>query len=51
MADHEFDTRGFRDALGNFATGVTIITAKSEDGTLAGVTANSFNSVSRKSVV
>ena len=46
MADHEFDTRGFRDALGNFATGVTIITAKSEDGTLAGVTANSFNSVS-----
>ncbi len=46
MADQEFDTRSFRDALGNFATGVTVVTAKGEDGTLAGVTANSFNSVS-----
>ncbi len=46
MADQEFDTRSFRDALGNFATGVTVITAKGEDGKLAGVTANSFNSVS-----
>ena len=46
MADQEFDTLSFRNALGNFATGVTVITAKSEDGTLAGVTANSFNSVS-----
>ncbi len=46
MADQDFDTRAFRDALGNFATGVTVVTAKSEDGTLAGVTASSFNSVS-----
>ena len=46
MADQEFDARSFRDALGNFVTGVTVITARSEDGTLAGVTANSFNSVS-----
>ena len=46
MADKEFDTRSFRNALGNFATGVTVVTAKGEDGTLAGVTANSFNSVS-----
>lgn len=46
MAEQEFDTRSFRDALGNFATGVTVITAKGPDGALAGVTANSFNSVS-----
>jgi len=46
MADQEFDTRSFRDALGNFATGVTVVTAKGEDGTLVGVTANSFTSVS-----
>ncbi len=46
MADQDFDRRAFRNALGNFATGVTVITAKGEDGALAGVTANSFNSVS-----
>lgn len=40
-----FDPRVFRRALGNFATGVTVITA--HDGERAvGVTANSFNSVS-----
>jgi 3-hydroxy-9,10-secoandrosta-1,3,5(10)-triene-9,17-dione monooxygenase reductase component len=39
-------TRLFRNALGSFATGVTIITARSPDGTDVGVTANSFNSVS-----
>jgi len=39
------DARGFRRALGHFATGVTIITA-SHDGHLVGVTANSFSSVS-----
>lgn len=41
-----FDSRAFRRALGNFATGVTIVTATAPDGTRAGVTANSFNSVS-----
>lgn len=41
-----FDPRTFRDALGQFATGVTIVTARSADGTPVGVTANSFNSVS-----
>jgi len=46
MADQALDTLSFRNALGNFATGVTVVTAKGEDGTLAGVTANSFNSVS-----
>lgn len=41
-----FDTAAFRGALGTFATGVTIVTARSADGTLVGLTANSFNSVS-----
>jgi 3-hydroxy-9,10-secoandrosta-1,3,5(10)-triene-9,17-dione monooxygenase reductase component len=42
----EFDPRAFRSALGAFATGVTIVTAAAPDGSRAGVTANSFNSVS-----
>ena len=37
--------RAFRDALGRFATGVTLITCKSEIGPV-GITANSFASVS-----
>ncbi|MES0874001.1 flavin reductase [Sinimarinibacterium thermocellulolyticum] len=41
-----FDTTEFRKALGTFATGVTIITARAGDGTPIGLTANSFNSVS-----
>lgn len=36
----------FRAALGQFATGVTIVTARDADGRLVGLTANSFNSVS-----
>lgn len=40
------DSRAFRRALGNFATGVTVITAATPDGQKVGVTANSFNSVS-----
>lgn len=39
------DQRAFRDALGQFATGVTVITCDSPDGPL-GITANSFASVS-----
>jgi 3-hydroxy-9,10-secoandrosta-1,3,5(10)-triene-9,17-dione monooxygenase reductase component len=39
-------TRQFRNALGSFATGVTIITTRSPEGADVGVTANSFNSVS-----
>jgi len=42
----EFDARDFRRALGNFATGVTVITAQDSAGNKVGVTANSFNSVS-----
>jgi 4-hydroxyphenylacetate 3-hydroxylase, reductase component len=46
VSDHTFDTHAFRRALGNFATGVTVVTAATEDGRKVGVTANSFNSVS-----
>lgn len=41
-----FSLNEFRSALGMFATGVTIVTARAADGTLVGLTANSFNSVS-----
>jgi flavin reductase (DIM6/NTAB) family NADH-FMN oxidoreductase RutF len=41
-----FDARQFRDALGEFATGVAIICARTTDGRYVGLTANSFNSVS-----
>lgn len=40
------DARTFRDALGCFATGVTVVTAICPDGTPIGLTANSFTSVS-----
>lgn len=40
------DPRDFRNALGTFATGVTIITASSADGKPFGITCNSFASVS-----
>jgi len=46
MSATEFDPKAFRRALGNFATGVTVITATTPDGQQTGVTANSFNSVS-----
>lgn len=41
-----FDTRHFRHALSQFATGVTVISAVASDGSLLGITATSFNSVS-----
>jgi len=41
-----FTTDQFRGALGMFATGVTIVTARAANGRLVGLTANSFNSVS-----
>src|SRR5947199_1871087 len=40
------DPRDFRNALGTFATGVTIVTAMAADGKPYGVTCNSFASVS-----
>ena len=41
-----FDTRHFRHALSQFATGVTVITTTAADGSMLGITATSFNSVS-----
>src|SRR5512139_1066066 len=41
-----FTQAEFRAALGMFATGVTIVTARAANGKLVGLTANSFNSVS-----
>jgi flavin reductase (DIM6/NTAB) family NADH-FMN oxidoreductase RutF len=41
-----FDPQAFRDALGSFVTGVTIVTARDAEGRPFGLTANSFNSVS-----
>src|SRR5688500_3096567 len=40
------DPRDFRNALGTFATGVTIVTAMAADGRPYGVTCNAFGSVS-----
>jgi 3-hydroxy-9,10-secoandrosta-1,3,5(10)-triene-9,17-dione monooxygenase reductase component len=40
------DSRALRNALGAFATGVTIVTTRNAEGLDVGVTANSFNSVS-----
>lgn len=40
------DPRAFRNALGCFSTGVTVITALNEAGEPVGLTANSFSSVS-----
>ena len=42
----DFSVREFRASLGMFATGVTIVTARTDSGELVGLTANSFNSVS-----
>ncbi len=41
-----FDAGAFRRALGQFATGVTVITTRTTSGQLIGITASSFNSVS-----
>lgn len=41
----EDNSRDFRDALGCFATGVTVVTAPSDPGGI-GMTANSFSSIS-----
>ncbi len=41
-----FDQTAFRNALGTFVTGVTIVTARDGAGDPVGLTANSFNSVS-----
>ena len=40
------DNRALRIALGQFATGVTVVTTRSDDGTFVGLTANSFGALS-----
>ncbi len=40
------DTRAFRDALGCFGTGVTVVTTLGRENEPVGITASSFNSVS-----
>lgn len=40
------DQRQFRQCLGRFATGVTVVTCTDADGAYCGITANSFSSVS-----
>jgi flavin reductase (DIM6/NTAB) family NADH-FMN oxidoreductase RutF len=42
----EFDVEHFRRALSQFATGVTVITTRLDNGAFLGLTASSFNSVS-----
>ena len=39
-------TREFRNALGQFATGITVVTVEREPGSVFGMTANAFASVS-----
>jgi flavin reductase (DIM6/NTAB) family NADH-FMN oxidoreductase RutF len=41
-----FDCRSFRHTLGQFATGITVVTALSPDGQPVGLTVNSFAAVS-----
>jgi flavin reductase (DIM6/NTAB) family NADH-FMN oxidoreductase RutF len=41
-----FDPRDFRRAMGQYATGVTVVTSRDRDGRKIGMTANSFTSVS-----
>src|SRR5579871_6122320 len=40
------DVSAFRKAMGSFPTGVTIVTVACDDGTMHGMTVNSFSSVS-----
>jgi flavin reductase (DIM6/NTAB) family NADH-FMN oxidoreductase RutF len=46
LVEERFDKRNYRKALGQFATGVTVITTRAIDGGSVGLTANSFSSVS-----
>ena len=46
MSAQPSDSKAFRNALGQFATGVTVITTLDAEGNKIGMTANSFSSVS-----
>ncbi|MBV1886210.1 MAG: flavin reductase family protein [Parvibaculaceae bacterium] len=40
------DNKAYKEALGSFATGITVVTVRAPDGTVLGMTVNSFSSVS-----
>lgn len=42
----DFDSRRLREGFGEFMTGVTVVTTRDTDGQPAGLTANSFSSLS-----
>ena len=44
--NENFDSRAFRNAMGSFTTGVTVVTMAKPDGSLKAMTANAFSSVS-----
>lgn len=44
--DAALDERHLRNALGRFATGVCVVTTRTQDGKFEGLTANSFSAVS-----
>ncbi len=46
MTASDIDGRAFRDALGRFATGITVITTRGTNGKPEGLTANSFGALS-----
>ena len=46
MSATQPDSKAFRNALGQFPTGVTVITTLDAEGNKVGMTANSFSSVS-----
>jgi flavin reductase (DIM6/NTAB) family NADH-FMN oxidoreductase RutF len=46
LSDAAVDKRGLRHALGRFATGVTVVTTRTQNGKFEGVTANSFSAAS-----
>jgi flavin reductase (DIM6/NTAB) family NADH-FMN oxidoreductase RutF len=49
LSSHQLDNverRNFRNALGHYPTGITVVTALTDNGTRIGLTVNSFTSVS-----
>ena len=42
----DFDSKGFREAMGAFPTGIAVITAAAQEMSHIGITVNSFTSVS-----
>jgi flavin reductase (DIM6/NTAB) family NADH-FMN oxidoreductase RutF len=46
MSNDNIDPRAFRDAMGCFASAVTVVSTRTDQGQAVGMTVNSFNSVS-----